>query len=192
MGGFTGGSDNKKSTCNAGDLVLTMGQEDPLEKGMATHSIILAWEIPWTEEPGKLQSMGFQRVRYDWATHTLGCKENNFSLGCVQRSPLCSADLERCLRMTSGGGIFPSVCTAMLLSQAILGTFSYIPFLLFCYAHSARSKNQLQTLRIKWFMCLTRLLPFQKVACAFSFSEPLIYLFPVERGRSQHEGKCSI
>ena len=38
-----------------------LGQEDPLEKGMATHSIILAWKIPWTEEPGKLQSMGSQQ-----------------------------------------------------------------------------------------------------------------------------------
>ena len=39
-----------------------------LEKGMATHSSVLAWRIPWTEEPGGLQSMGSQRVRYDWAT----------------------------------------------------------------------------------------------------------------------------
>ena len=43
----------------------TLGQEDPLEKGMATHSGILAWRIPWTEEPGGLQSMGYQRVRHD-------------------------------------------------------------------------------------------------------------------------------
>ena len=43
--------------------VQYLGQEDPLEKGMATHSSILAWEIPWTEEPGGLQSMGLQRVR---------------------------------------------------------------------------------------------------------------------------------
>ena len=41
-----------------------LGGEDPLEKGMATHSSILAWRIPWTEEPGGLQSMGSQRVRY--------------------------------------------------------------------------------------------------------------------------------
>ena len=41
--------------------VRTLGQEDPLEKGMATHSSVLAWEIPWTEEPCKLQSMGSQR-----------------------------------------------------------------------------------------------------------------------------------
>ena len=42
--------------------------EDPLEKGMATHSSILAWEIPWTEEPGGLQSTGLERVRHDLAT----------------------------------------------------------------------------------------------------------------------------
>ena len=40
--------------------VQSLGQEDPLEKGMATHSNILAWRIPWTEEPGRLQSMGSQ------------------------------------------------------------------------------------------------------------------------------------
>ena len=42
--------------------VLSLGREDPLEKGMATHSSVLAWRIPWTEEPGGLQSMGLQRV----------------------------------------------------------------------------------------------------------------------------------
>jgi len=45
--------------------VQSHGQEDPLEEGMATHSSILAWEIPWTEEPGELQSMGSQRVGHD-------------------------------------------------------------------------------------------------------------------------------
>ena len=44
--------------------------EDLLKKGMATHSSILTWRIPWTEEPGKLQSIGLQRVRQDWATNT--------------------------------------------------------------------------------------------------------------------------
>ena len=44
--------------------VRSLGREDPLEKGMATHSSILAWRIPWTEEPGGLQSMGLQRVGY--------------------------------------------------------------------------------------------------------------------------------
>ena len=45
--------------------VQSLGGEDCLEKGMAIHSSILAWTIPWTEEPGGLQSMGSQRVRYD-------------------------------------------------------------------------------------------------------------------------------
>ena len=48
-----------------GIWVQYLGQEDPLKKGMATHSSILAWEIPWTEEPGKLQSMVSHRVRHD-------------------------------------------------------------------------------------------------------------------------------
>ena len=47
-----------------------VGWEDPLEKGMATHSNILAWRIPCTEEPGGLQSMGSQRVGHDWVTNT--------------------------------------------------------------------------------------------------------------------------
>ena len=48
--------------------VWSLGREDPLEKEMATHSSILAWRIPWREEPGRLQSMGSQRVGHDWAT----------------------------------------------------------------------------------------------------------------------------
>ena len=51
--------------------VQPLGQEDLLEEEMATHSRILAWKIPWTEEPGSLQFMGSQRVGHDWAhTHT--------------------------------------------------------------------------------------------------------------------------
>ena len=45
--------------------VQSLGQEDPLEKEMANHSNTLAWKIPWTEEPGRLQSMGLQRVRHN-------------------------------------------------------------------------------------------------------------------------------
>ena len=49
--------------------VQSLGQEDTLEKGKATHSSILIWRIPWTEKPGKLQSMGFQRVGRKWVTN---------------------------------------------------------------------------------------------------------------------------
>ena len=50
--------------------VQSFGWEDPLEKGMATHSRILASRIPWTEDPGELQSMGSQTVRHNWTTKT--------------------------------------------------------------------------------------------------------------------------
>ena len=48
--------------------VWSLGWEDPLQEGMATHSSTLAWRIPWTEEPGRLQSMKLQRVRHNWVT----------------------------------------------------------------------------------------------------------------------------
>ena len=63
--GFPGGSAGEESACNAGDLVRSLGWEDPLEEGMATHSSILAWRIPRTEEPGGLQSLGGKRIGHD-------------------------------------------------------------------------------------------------------------------------------
>ena len=59
---FTGGSDGEESACNVVDPGLIPGSVDPLERGMAAYSSILAWRIPWTEEAGKLQSMGLQRA----------------------------------------------------------------------------------------------------------------------------------
>ena len=56
--------------CNSRDRVPSLGREDPLEKEMATHSSILAWRIPWTGEPGGLQSRGSQRVGHDWVANT--------------------------------------------------------------------------------------------------------------------------
>ena len=62
-----------------------LGQEDPLEEGMATHSVILAWRIPWTEEPGVLQSMGSQITGHDLVTKQQQCciaeKQENGSRG---------------------------------------------------------------------------------------------------------------
>ena len=58
----------KESACSVGDAGSTLGWEDPLEKEVATHSSILAWEVPWTEEPGGLQSMGSKRVKHDLVT----------------------------------------------------------------------------------------------------------------------------
>ena len=68
--GFPGDSDGKESVCNTGDLGLITGLGRSPEKGMATHSSILAWRIPWTEEPGGLRSTGLQRVGHDCVTNT--------------------------------------------------------------------------------------------------------------------------
>ena len=66
--------------------VLSLGWEDPLEKEMATHSNTLVWKIPWTEEPGRLQFMGLQRVRHDWAT-----SRSRLDLRCVMQILCCGA-----------------------------------------------------------------------------------------------------
>ena len=63
--GFRGGSHSDVSACNAGDPGLIPGLGRFPGERMTTHSSILAWEILWTEEPGRLQSMGLQRVRYN-------------------------------------------------------------------------------------------------------------------------------
>ena len=68
---FPGGSDGKEFACNAGYRVQPLDQKGPLEKGIATHSRVLAWRTAWTEEPGGLQSMVLQRVGHNWATNTL-------------------------------------------------------------------------------------------------------------------------
>ena len=69
---FPGGASGKESSCQCRRHKRhgfdPWGQVDPLEEGMATHSSILTWRILWTEEPGRLQSMGSQRVGHDWAT----------------------------------------------------------------------------------------------------------------------------
>ena len=70
--GFPGGSEVKNLPAQFEEMqdtwVCFRGWEDLLEEEMATHSSILAWKVPWTEEPGRLESMEFQRVRYDLAT----------------------------------------------------------------------------------------------------------------------------
>ena len=69
--GFPGGTIVNNPPADVGDARdagLIPGQGDPLEEGMATHSSVLAWRIPWTEEPGGLQFILSQRVRHDWAT----------------------------------------------------------------------------------------------------------------------------
>ena len=70
--GFPGGSHGKESTCNAGDTCLIPGSERAPGGRNGNPNIILAWEIPWSEEPSGLQFMGLQRVRHDLATEYSG------------------------------------------------------------------------------------------------------------------------
>ena len=62
---LSGGSVGRNPSAMQGTRVHSLGWEDPLGKGMAPHSSILAWRLPWTEEPGELHSLGSQRVRHD-------------------------------------------------------------------------------------------------------------------------------
>ena len=66
--GFPGGSVVKNMSAKQKTWVQSLGWEYPLEKEMAIHSSIIVWEIPWTEESGRLQSMGSQRIRYNLVT----------------------------------------------------------------------------------------------------------------------------
>ena len=86
---------SKESACNArdtGDVGSIPGSSDPLEGGVATHSSILAWKIPWTEETGRLQSMGSQRVGHDSAT-----KIHRVNLQCALVSGVHIVDLQCCV-----------------------------------------------------------------------------------------------
>ena len=94
--GFPGGSEVKASACNVGDLGSSLGQKDPLEKEMATHSSILAWTIPWTEEPGGLQSKGrnesdtTKRLHF----HLMSSSCSTFSLSGSWGPGVCLADTQ--------------------------------------------------------------------------------------------------
>ena len=81
--------------------VWSLSWEDLLEKETATHSSTLAWKIPWTEEPGRLQSMGLQRVQHDWATSLL-CFYNAQRQSLV--SPLCTTHVFNVLMFLYVGG----------------------------------------------------------------------------------------
>ena len=72
--GFPSDSAVKNPSAMQETQVRSLGWEDPLEEGMATHSSIRAWRVPWTEEPGGLQFIGSQRVRHEAAEHAPTCK----------------------------------------------------------------------------------------------------------------------
>ena len=77
------GSDGKESACNAGDPASIPGSKRSPGEQMVTHSSILAWEIPWTEQSGRLQSMG-QKVGHDWVSNTFICSFRSIILFCMK------------------------------------------------------------------------------------------------------------
>ena len=83
--GFPGGSDSKASAYNVGDQLQFLGREGPLEKEMAIHSSTLAWKIPWTEEPDRLQSMGSQ----SWTRLHFHCVGKPVSVSCCSVAKSC-------------------------------------------------------------------------------------------------------
>ena len=95
---FPGGASGKEPACQCRrhkTWVWSLGQEDPLEEGMTTHSSILAGRIPWTEEPGGLQSMGSHRVGHDWSdrahTHNERSRaRESYQVGCKKKQMLTS------------------------------------------------------------------------------------------------------
>ena len=117
--------------------VQSLGREDPLEKEMAIHSSTIAWKIPWTDEPGRIQSMGSQRVRHDWATSLSLSNICSVQFSFVTQScptlcdpwiAACQASLSiinsrRSLRHTSIKSVMPSshliLCCPLLLLPPI-------------------------------------------------------------------------
>ena len=103
--------------------VRVLGWEDPLEKGMATHSNILAWIIPWTKEPSGLPSLGSKRVGHDWATNTHGGSWAHFRnpqlvLSHFLPPPFCGSVLETPSPSLAGSWlrvwvVFPTMCFIM-------------------------------------------------------------------------------
>ena len=99
--------------------VWSLGWEDPLEEEMTNHSSILAWRIPWTEEPGGLQSMELQRVEQDWETYT--------------HTHTHTVDLQCCVTLR---------CTAQWFKHIFVSMYLFIPFhILSSYATAATAKS---------------------------------------------------
>ena len=112
---------------------LSLGWGHPLEKGMATHSSILAWRIPWTEEPGGVQSIGLQRVGHDWAINTLVPSKSSSGSSSAFSQQMSKVDIKR------------GVCGGSR-SQPTSGKshFYYIPFIRASHMALPRCRGHIQ------------------------------------------------
>ena len=111
--------------------VRSLGWEDPLEKEMATHSSTLAWRIPWREEPGRLQSMGSQRVGHDWAT---SLSLSHICLGCAHLA---------CKILVPQPGIEPKPpqCKCQVLTTRLPGNSQLLSWFYICRKRSRVSRK---------------------------------------------------
>ena len=112
--------------------VQSLGWKDPLEKGMATHSSILAWKILWTEEPGGLQSMGSQRVRHDWVT-SLFSFFPVFLVKSITTHQLFISEMQKSVLIPSGPSSHETQSNLVNTPNFLLN--SYLSFPLIVYPH---------------------------------------------------------
>ena len=123
--------------------IWSLGQEDPLEKGVATHSSIFPWRIPWREEPGRLQSMELQRVGHDWATK-YACMlylESETKWG-GWPSPATQQGVRSGLEFESLGLKFSALLT--VAQRLPSGVSKATAFLSFCFIHVSSSLSELE------------------------------------------------
>ena len=130
--------------------VPSLGQEDPLEKGMATHSSFLAWRMACTEEPGGLQSMGLQRVVHDWATNTL-----TYTLIQNKKFKVREKKSIKCFTLSGTQRTLKSASPVVLFSALKQGQLSYFS--------SSTLKSRDVTLSTK--VCLVKAMVFPVVMC---------------------------
>ena len=134
--GFPGGTSGKEPDCQCRrhkrSLSSIPGLEDPLEKGTATHSSILAWRIPWTEEPGRLQSMGSQRIGHDWS-----------NLACTHTLPIEILVQKKQKRLGFGESVvfFSSINNLLFITCRYMWKYKVVPHFLGGYILSPRLNN---------------------------------------------------
>ena len=128
---FPCGSDSKESACNVGDSGLIPGSGRFPGGGYGNHSSILAWRVPWTEEPDGLQSMGSQRVGHDWAanTHTFFYFLFNFSLEWFSSSYLGFSVLPLSVSLTRLEKFLASISSNRFSVPCSLSSPSRIPLM---------------------------------------------------------------
>ena len=132
--------------------VRSLGQEDPLEKEMATHSSIVAWRIPWTEEPGRLQSMGSQRVRHDWVTSpsfflsrfiiAFLPRNRHLLISWLQSPSAVILELKK-IKSVTVSIVSPSICQEVMGPDAMIFVFWMLSFKLFHSPLSPSSRDSL-------------------------------------------------